>query len=170
MHRQHVHRERERVSSNLSLKESSHSLSLCSKAQFSSAGLQRAYSNINYIYHFLMRPLKNIYPHCMSARSEMSWGMSLLRVWTCRHINKHSNTLKGTRWCKLCTDTWLVPWCSPLGSSSSAAVDISAPMGVYAYLLPSCIYECLVVAVELFILLRGSFYIGGRWNEFNLDD
>lgn len=91
MHRQHTHAHShpETVSSNFSLKESSHSPSPCSKGQFSSVGLQLACSNINYIYHFLMRPLKNIYPCCMSGRSEMSWGTSLLWVWAARQINKH---------------------------------------------------------------------------------
>lgn len=95
----------ETVSSNFSLKENSHFTFLCSKGQFSSVGLQLACSNINYIYHFLMRPLKNIYPDYMSGKSEMSWGMSLLWVWAARQINKHSSTLKRTRWYKQGPDT-----------------------------------------------------------------
>ena len=43
-----------------SLKGRAHCLPRCSKGQFSSAGPQLACSNINYIYHVLMRPLKGV--------------------------------------------------------------------------------------------------------------
>lgn len=91
-----------------------------------------------------MRPPKNIYPPTrMSGCSEMSGGMFLLRVWTARQINKHSTTLKGTRWCE--AGPWHLARASlhPIRASLNSAVDISAPMGgVFVAILCTCMCIC----------------------------
>lgn len=163
-----AHTHPETLRSNFSLKEKSfHSPSLCSKGQFSRVGLQRACSNINYIYNFLMRPLKNIYPRHMSSCSEMSGGMSLLWVGTATQINKHGNTLKGARWCKA------GPWHLARASICHIRVQFGLWYGHYCthggcmcnccHLL--CVYLSLLVFTTATIPLRG-LNLGYWWYKW----
>lgn len=78
------------------------------------------YSNINYCYHFIMRPLKNVYPDWMAENKRT---VNLATV-TCRSKESLRKMLQISG---AVVGLWVRALCGLLGSGSSGNLDANVP-------------------------------------------